>query len=345
MIPMCEVTIGVPVYRSVEYIEASLLSALNQTFQDVEFLIVDDAGNDGSMDVVASLQRNHPRGDKIRILVNSKNMGVSYSRNRIIEEAKGRYLYFMDSDDTIESNTIQLLYEAIIHNHTQIAYGSYEIIDTIGGMPTVKYQKDSLVLTGKDELAMYAFRNNHIFHVSVCNHLVSLEFLRQSNVRFIDTPFWEDMAYTIDLVTKVESAVMLSNITYHYLRHSGSLSHYQNRKTIDKEEIMKNVSVLDILKEKSKLYRGKDYLPYLCCILETNSFYVICYIIRNSRQIHPYFSVNEMRSILYSPFSWTEILSFKKKKIANVGFAFLGILPTFIFLPVLKLLGRIKKVL
>ena len=345
MIPMCEVTIGVPVYRSVKYIEASLLSALNQTFQDVEFLIVDDAGNDGSMDVVASLQRNHPRGDKIRILVNSKNMGVSYSRNRIIEEAKGRYLYFMDSDDTIESNTIQLLYEAIIHNHTQIAYGSYDIVDILDNSPKQLYQKETSVLRGNDVLAIYAFKNIHIFHVSVCNHLVSLDFLRQSNVRFINTPFWEDMAYTIDLVPKVESAVMLSNITYHYLRHSGSLSHYQNRKTIEKEEIMKNVSVLDILKDKSKQYRGKDYLPYLCCILETNSFYVICYIIRNSKQIHPHFSVNEMRSIMCCPFSLIEILSFKRKKIANVGFAILSILPTFIFIPVLKLLGRIKKVL
>jgi len=344
MIPMCEVTIGVPVYRSVKYIEASLLSALNQTFQDVEFLIVDDAGNDGSMDVVASLQRNHPRGDKIRILVNSKNMGVSYSRNRIIEEAKGRYLYFMDSDDTIESNTIQLLYEAIIHNHTQIAYGSYEIIDAIVGMPTVKYQKDSLVLTGKDELAMYAFRNNHIFHVSVCNHLIDLTFLRQSHVKFPDVTYWEDMAYTVELVTKVESAVLLPQITYHYIRRLGSLSHYQERDVIDIQEILMNISVIDYLKEKCENMKDRIYLPYLCSYLESNSFYVIYFIIRNSKKITTKISSSMLRSIIRHPLNLRDILKFKNKKLNNLFFWFLSSLPNPLLRPFIWFIGKIKSI-
>ena len=342
MIPMCEVTIGVPVYRSVEYIEASLLSALNQTFQDVEFLIVDDAGNDGSMDVVASLQRNHPRGDKIRILVNSKNMGVSYSRNRIIEEAKGRYLYFMDSDDTIESNTIQILYEAIIHNHTQIAYGSYEIIDTIGGMPTVKYQKDSLVLTGKDELAIYAFRNNHIFHVSVCNHLVDLTFLRQSHVKFLDVTYWEDMAYTVELVTKVESAVLLPQITYHYIRRFGSLSHYQERDAIDAQEILMNISVINNLKDKCENMKDRIYLPYLCSYLESNSFYVIYFIIRNSKKITTKISSSMLRCIIHHPLTLRDILKFRDKKLSNLFFWFLSLLPNPLLRPFIWFIGKIK---
>ena len=127
-----EITIGIPVYQSVDYIQDTMNSALNQSFPDIEFLIVDDRGNDGTMDVISHFQTSHPRGNDIRILVNEKNKGVSYSRNRIIEEARGRFLYFMDSDDTIEPNTIQLLYDAVIQHHVQVAYGSYEIIDGIG---------------------------------------------------------------------------------------------------------------------------------------------------------------------------------------------------------------------
>ena len=130
-----EVTIGIPVYKSVDFIRETMFSALNQTFPDIEFLIVDDYGQDGSMNIISQMQENHYRGNCIRILKNDENKGVSYCRNRIIDEARGRYLYFMDSDDTIELNTIQLLYDAIIQNHVQIAYGSYEIIDVIGSRP------------------------------------------------------------------------------------------------------------------------------------------------------------------------------------------------------------------
>ena len=91
-----EVTIGIPVYRSVDFIRDTMISALNQTFPYIEFLIVDDCGQDRSMDIISQIQKNHQRGNGIRILKNESNKGVGYSRNRMIDEARGRYLYFMD---------------------------------------------------------------------------------------------------------------------------------------------------------------------------------------------------------------------------------------------------------
>lgn len=340
-----EVTLGIPVYRSVEYIREAMISALNQTFKEIEFLIVDDCGQDGTMDVVLQIQKGHHRGKDIRIIVNDSNRGVSYSRNRIIEEARGRFLYFMDSDDTIEPNTIQLLYDAIIQNHVQVAYGSYEIIDGIGNFPNEIYQKDALVLKGKDELAMYAFKNNHIFHVSVCNHLIDMAFLRQSAVRFIEVSYWEDMVYTTELVTKIDSAVLLSNITYHYYRHSGSLSHYQNRDIYDKKEIMKNASVIKMLKEMCLKMKGRNYLPYLCYNVEMISFYMACHIICNTHRIYPMISSVEIQNIMRCPFSVKEILMFKHKRIPNLLFTLLGIMPILFFRPSIWFLGKIKKVI
>lgn len=345
MIPEYEVTIGIPVYRSVQYIKSSLLSALNQTFQDIEFLLVDDAGNDGSMDIVSNLQKSHPRGKNIHVLVNEINNGVSYSRNRIIDEAKGRYLYFMDSDDAIEPNTIQLLYDALTSNQVQIAYGSYEIIDGIGEKPTEVYQKDALVLKGKDELAMYAFRNNHIFHVSVCNHLLNLHFLRQSDIRFIDASYWEDMVYTTELVTIVESAVLLPDITYHYLRRPGSLSHYQNRVLLEKEEVLKNASTLIFLKDKCLDYKDKPYLPDLCYNLEMNSFYMACHILHKKDLIIPKMSLKEVRDLLRHPISLRDIALFDCKMLSNIMFAILGLLPLVLFLPTFYLIGKLKRAL
>ena len=338
-----EVTIGIPVYRSVDYIQDTMNSALNQSFSDIEFLIVDDRGHDGTMDVISRFQTSHPRGKDIRILVNEKNEGVSYSRNRIIDEARGRFLYFMDSDDTIEPNTIQLLYDAIIQHHVQVAYGSYEIIDGIGNSPNEIYQKDALVLRGEDELAMYAFKNNHIFHVSACNHLISLRFLRQSNVRFIDASYWEDMVYTTELVTKIESAVLLPDITYHYLRRQDSLSHYQDRISYEKSEILKNASILKRLKNKCIALRGKSYLPYHCYNLEMNSFYMVCHIIQKNDRIVPNFTYGEMRMILQHPMTLKDILLFQERIVSNLLFRLIGHLPFFLFIPFIRLIGKLKK--
>ena len=70
-----EVTIGIPVYRAAGYIEKTMESALSQTFPSIEFLVLDDCGGDGSMDVVERLQKEHPRGKDIRILRHEKNYG------------------------------------------------------------------------------------------------------------------------------------------------------------------------------------------------------------------------------------------------------------------------------
>ena len=338
-----EVTIGIPVYQSVDYIQDTMNSALNQSFSDIEFLIVDDCGNDGTMDVIYHFQVNHPRGKDIRILINEKNKGVSCSRNRIIDEAKGRFLYFMDSDDSIEPNTIQLLYDAIIQHNVQVAYGSYEIIDGIGNSPIERYKKDALVLRGEDELAMYAFKNNHIFHVSACNHLINLEFLRQSNVRFIDASYWEDMVYTTELVTKIESAVLLPDITYHYIRHDGSLSHYQGRISYEKSEILKNASILKRLKNNCIALRGKSYLPYLCYNLEMDSFYMVCHILQKNDSIIPKVTHREMRMMLQHPMTLKDILLFQERIVSNLFFGLSAYLPIFIFIPFFWLIGKLKK--
>ena len=184
-----DVTIGIPVFNSVDYIERTMLSALSQTFSNIEFLIVDDCGNDGTMEKLFSLQQTHPRGDAIRVLHNLKNEGVGYCRNRIIDEAQGSFLYFMDSDDYIESDTIEILFNAIQYNQCQIAYASYDIIDLFNNKE--EYIKEQCVLNQQGELAYYAFKNMHIFHVSVCNSLVNLEFLRCSGTRFLNFQYWE----------------------------------------------------------------------------------------------------------------------------------------------------------
>ena len=109
-----EVTIGIPVYNVAKYIRFTMDSALAQTFDSIEFLILDDCGTDGSMDIVREYKQMHSRGKDIRIVRPPQNGGIGNARNKIIEEAQGRYLYFLDADDTIASNAIELLYKSAV---------------------------------------------------------------------------------------------------------------------------------------------------------------------------------------------------------------------------------------
>jgi len=340
-----EVTIGIPVYRAVDYIEKTMESALNQTFNSIEYLVVDDCGNDGTIDVVECFQKEHPRGKDIHILYNNSNLGVGMTRNRILDEAQGQYLYFLDSDDLIEPDTISCMVENATKNKADVVYGSLDRIDSINGSPTQSYVLPDACLLSDDEMALYAFRNYNSFQISICNCLMSLEFLHNSQLRFVDSVFWEDLVFTYEMVTKVRRAVLLSKITYHYLCRSDSLSHYQERGELNKSEILQNASMIDYLKEKSKELSDKSYFPYLYYNLAMNSFYIVCYIMNYYQRIVPTFSGSDVCRVLWYPVSVWQILQFRQRRFQNLFFWVVGRLPSSISLFFVRLLGKIKKVI
>ena len=81
------VTIAMPVYNVAPYVEKSLLSALNQTFAGIEYLLVDDKGTDESMDIVRRIVSMHPRGKDVRIIDQKYNQGTAAARNVMMSEA------------------------------------------------------------------------------------------------------------------------------------------------------------------------------------------------------------------------------------------------------------------
>ncbi len=340
-----EVTIGIPVYKAADYIQNTMESALAQTFDNIEYLVLDDCGNDGSISVVEKIKSDYPRGKDIRILYHDRNYGVGVSRNRILKEARGRYLYFLDSDDLMEPDTISRMMSVMKQYLAQVVYGSWERVDNVSHTPSEKYIYPFTELLLPDALAMYAFRNYSSFRISVCNCLMDVDFLRSSRLQFLDTVFWEDLAFTYEMVTKVSRAVLLPDITYHYLCRPGSLSHYQDREKLEKAEILKNVSIIDYLKEKCSDLVEKSYLPYLCYNLEMNGFYIVCHILKYYQRIVPSFSNREMQSIIRHPLSFSKILRFRKKLFPNILLWLLGNGPTLLLLPTIKVIARLKKVI
>ena len=336
-----DVTIGIPVYNSVDYIRRALESALAQTYQSIEFLIIDDAGFDGSLDIIFEIEQKHPRGKDIRVISHQENLGVSASRNQIIDEAQGEFLYFMDSDDTIAKNTIELLMQNARQYDAEIVFGSYQKID-ISGVKTI-CQYPSKQLLNKDELASFAYRKYAGIQASACNFIVNTDLLRLNHHRFIDVNYWEDLVFTFDLVTLVSRAVLLPNITYSYICRANSLSHYQQRINISKDEVMRNVESINHLKASSSMLVTKEYYPYRCFNIAMTDFYIACYILKRRKTIVPKVTNKEIKSIMRHPASWCQIYSFRRCRLKNIIIYLVGKLPSILCVAAIFIVGRLKR--
>ncbi len=336
-----DVTIGIPVYRSEAYIRRALESALNQTYPSIEFLLIDDAGGDGAIAIIQEMQQTHQRGADIRIISHDSNWGVSASRNQMIEEAKGEYLYFMDSDDRIAAHTISLLMQNCRQYEAEVVFGSYEKIEISGELIVCQYP--SLQLLGKDKLAEFAYRKYGGIQASACNYLVKTSLLRENRLRFIDTNYWEDLAFTLDLVTYTSRAVLLSDITYTYMCREGSLSHYQQRKAISKEEVMQGIKAINHLKGTSSLLYDKEYYPNRCYNIVMSDFYIACTILRQRNRIQPSFTNHEIKTLMNHPATWKQISTFRKSRLKNQCLYLLGRLPSSLCVAAVWSLGKLKK--
>ena len=338
-----DVTIGIPIYNSVGCIRTSLMSALAQSYPSIEFVLVDDCCNDGTFDVISYIVSSHERRDDIRIISHSQKLGVSASRNQIIDEARGEFLYFMDSDDTIAKNTIELLMQNAREYDAEIVFGSYEKIET-SGKKTV-YQYPSKQMFGNDDLASFAYRKYAGIQASACNYIVKTKLLRDNNLRFIDANYWEDLVFTFDLVTCISRAVLLPDITYYYRCREHSLSHYQYRDGISKNEVMQNVKAINHLKSTSALCVNKVYFPNRCYNIVLTDFYIACNILKRRKDISPYISCSEIKSLMDYPATWGQICIFSQSRIKNVLLYLLSKLPPKLCAATIWCVGKYKKLI
>ena len=339
----CDVTIGIPVYQAEKYLSRALESALAQTYPSIEFLLVDDGCTDGSLAIVEDNQKNHSRGAAIRLICHDHNFGVSAARNRIIEEASGNYLYFMDADDVIAVNTIALLMDNIQRYEAEIAFGSYEKIGTDGEREV--YQYPELQLLGEDQLASFAYRKYAGIQASACNYLVKTSLLRDCHHRFIDTDYWEDLVFTFDLVTFVTRAVLLPDITYSYLCHENSLSRYQQRNQIPKEEILRNARTIDHLRETSSILYNKVYFPNRCYNIVMTGYYMACHVLKRRQDIAPPRSDSEIRAMLAHPASFKQICHFRQSRWKNLALYLLSRISSEWCVALVRCLGKMKKLI
>ena len=346
----CKVTIGMPVYGVENYIRKCILSVLNQTFQEeIEILVIDDLGPDKSMDIVREIKESHPKGGSIRILTQPQNMGCWAARNRILDEAQGKYLLLVDSDDYLSEDAVEKMYNAAEKYQAEAVYGSVESVDEEGNSANFSQGDMKLpfkTLLKKDELASYANQNLHAtLYNFIWNVLLRMDFLKKHQLRFHETRFADDIMFETDMQPLIERAVLLSDDTYYYVLRPGSLSNFQHRTEIKLTEIEQFIKVYSYIKNQARSLKSKPYYEIRCAKVMVYMFYIICGAIKNRTIITPHLSNEMIRDAMRHPIDFWEIIHFKNYKFANMVFWFIGALPPALSVFAQKLLGKQKHLL
>lgn len=150
------VSVIVPIYNIEKYIEKCLTSIMNQSYSNIEILLVNDGSTDNSMEVC---ERKRENDDRIKI-INQKNGGLSSARNAGIREAKGEYYVFIDGDDYVHPEFIERLLQGIYKSKADIAACGINIVDENG-------KKISTLATGADYKLSNPFNNETLQSVEV----------------------------------------------------------------------------------------------------------------------------------------------------------------------------------
>ena len=208
------ITLSMPIYNAEKYIEKALLSALNQTYAHIEYILVDDKGSDNSMEIARTLIASHPRKKDVRIIEHSENSGAGVARSTAINNAKGAYIYFMDSDDEITENCIEILYNTMKESPVDFVAASSVKKDRDGQIFDIQVYTDETI-RGRYEIAkkFYKTKNRHI---PVWNKLYTISFLRENNIRSIPFNVMEDNLFTFQVVLNALSCSYISDLTYFY---------------------------------------------------------------------------------------------------------------------------------
>ena len=338
------VTIGIPVYNVELYIERCLLSVLNQTYQNLEILVIDDLGADNSMQIVEDLRQSHPKGGLLRIIHHSQNSGIGEARNTIISQAIGKYLFFIDSDDYIELNTIDILIKEAEAHHTDCVFSSCRRVDykTNEELPTFTYSS-RLEFFGKDVFANYVCQDLR-WHVgiNVWNILFKLDFLRKGNFCFAARKD-EDAVFLADFYSEIERAIILPNVTYNYVSRPGSIMGNMVRNHIPTKEIRERFKADTIMTDHCARLRGRSFYAVHCARVMKHKFRAVCVAIRHRHHFTEPLPNYEIRNELKHPATFNEIVKFDRYLYFHLFFYTLSKLPSFIIVKISYVIGKILK--
>lgn len=239
------VSVIVPVYNGEQYLRECINSICNQSYKELEIIII----NDGSNDNTSKIARQIKNEDNRVIYVEHENKGVSYSRNKGLDLATGEYIVFVDCDDTVEKEYIELLLNKITKNNLDIVSCGYTDISIYGTIKLNDFYMGNSILN-KDEFINNIFKG---IGGTLWGKIFKAEIINKNKIRLKNNIFMcEDMLFVLQYAMKSKVFGAIEESLYNYNRkNENSVSSKINFKYFN--------NLVDVMKEIEKILNENKY--------------------------------------------------------------------------------------
>lgn len=223
---MDKITIIVPVYNVEKYLGEAIESAIQQTYQNLEIILIDDGSKDSSGQICDSYAK---KDNRIKVF-HQENKGLSGARNTGLKNATGKYIMFLDSDDKFTLNACQTMYDFIEKTHADYAIGDYINMDEDGTLWENPVFKKNIYHEFKLSIKDYE-QSFYIMNSGVWNKIFRKSFLDSLAIQFVERIPAEDAVFTTYCFIKSKNVYYIPEIVYEYRqRYSDSISNSCSKK-------------------------------------------------------------------------------------------------------------------
>lgn len=256
-----KISIIVPAYNIEKYIARCIDSILDQTYKNIEIIIVNDGSNDTTPNILEKYARKY---DNI-IVINKKNGGVSQARIDGINKASGEWIGFVDGDDEIETNMFEILLNNALKYNADISHCGHQMIFPSGRIE--KYYGTEQLLIQDNEKGIIDLLSGNLIEPGLWNKLYKKDLFKKAIISNFDTTIKnnEDLLLNYFLFKESKKSVFIDRCFYHYMirKNSASTSKINQNKLCDPLKVLKL-----ILKDVEKNEIGyNETLSRICALL------------------------------------------------------------------------------
>ena len=249
------VSIVIITYNNEKYIEDCIKSVINQTYKNLEIIIVNDGSKDNTSDII---NRYIKIDSRIKYIDRKENKGTMYTRKEGYNNSNGKYIFFLDSDDWIENNAIEKMYSNLKKNKVDIVKCNFKKYINNKFLSINNQTKENIVLEKKNfEPILYDYIYKTIYCNSMCGQLVKKELLIDINKVEDKAIYGEDIQNNLYLFEKIKSIEFLNEELYIYRCNNTSITNKVNQRKID--DLLKTFRKLYDFIEKSEIQDKQKY--------------------------------------------------------------------------------------
>ncbi len=232
---MCKITVAIPVYNCENTLQKCLDSVINQSFKDIEILLINDGSPDNSEEICLDYMKKDERIKYIR----RENGGLASVRNLALSKAQGEYLCFVDSDDYIDADALSFMYEKAEKEQCDIVLCGY-FTENGDAQQRVIYVGEK-----GDALDLKELKAKNLIDPA-WNKLYRLDFLKKTGVKFPEGEYYEDTFFNLSLMPFNPKITVYEECFYHYVLNMGSITRRYNKEKLstikDRARLLKSVT-------------------------------------------------------------------------------------------------------